>query len=109
MNQHIIPLNKKEYIFDVYENRYEVVTEKPTIIIYAKWKDDVYKKTLCEFVDNPKSYLHDNPPVKEALSNDIFLLLQRDDTEIDNNLRRYYIRTVSWLNEYFKSNNIELV
>ena len=68
-----------------------------------------YKKTFCEFVENPKNYLYDNPPVKEALSNNIFLLLQRDDTEIDDNLKTHYIRTVSWLNEYFKSINIELV
>lgn len=69
----------------------------------CKKKKSVYNKTLCEFVKNPKSYLYDNPPVNESLSNDIFLLLQRDD-----NLRRYYIGTVSRLNEYFKSNDIEL-
>jgi hypothetical protein len=107
MNQYIITLDKK-YIFDVYEDRYQVVTEKPTIIVYSKRKDSVYKKTLCEFVDNPKNYLHDNPPVNEALDNDIFLLLQKDDTEIDDNIRRYYIGTVSRFNEYFKSNDIEL-
>jgi hypothetical protein len=107
MKQYTITLNK-EYIFDVYEDRYQVVTEKPTIVVYLKRKDRVYKKTLCEFVDNPKSYLHDNPPVNESLSNDIFLLLQRDDTEIHDNLRRYYIGTVSRFNEYFKNNDIEI-
>ena len=55
-----------------------------------------------------KNYLYDNPPVNEALSNDVFLLLQRDDTEIDDNLKKYYIGTVLRLNEYFKSIDIKL-
>ncbi len=99
----------KEYIFEAYENRYQVLTTKATIIVYAKAKDSRYEKTFCEFVDNPKSYLHDNPPVNEALNNNIFLLLLRDDKEIDDNLKGYYIGTLFRLNEYFKNNYIELI
>jgi len=25
----------------------------------------IYKKTFCEYVENPKNYLYDNPPVNE--------------------------------------------
>lgn len=107
MKQHWVNIDKK-YIFDVYEDRYKVVTTKPTIIIYAKAKDNLHKKTFCEFVNNPKSYLYDNPPVNESLTNDIFLLLERDDKEINDNLRRYYIGIVRKLNQYFKSYDIEL-
>ena len=106
MEQYSIDLDKK-YIFDIYQDRFQVTTEKPTIIVYMKKRGTIYKKTFCEFVENPKNYLYDNPPVNEALGNDVFLfLLQRDDTEIDDNLRRYYIGTVLRLNEYFKNNDV---
>ncbi len=97
----------KEYIFKVYENRYLVLSTKPTIIVYAKQKEGRYQKTFCEFVEKPKSYLHDNPPVNEALNNDIFLLLERDDKEIDDNLRKYYVGIVNRINRYFKNNYIK--
>lgn len=107
MDQYSIDLDKK-YIFDIYQERIQVTTEKATIIVYMKKQGAIYKKTFCEFVENPKNYLYDNPPVNEALSNDVFLLLQRDDTEIDDNLKKYYIGTVLRLNEYFNSNDVKL-
>ncbi|HEY8658917.1 MAG TPA: hypothetical protein VIL78_07755 [Hanamia sp.] len=108
MEQYSIDLDKKKYVFDIYQDRLQVTTEKPTIIVYMKKQGAAYKKTFCEFVENPKNYLYDNPPVKEALSNNIFLLLQRDDTEIDNYLRTHYKRIVLWFDKYFKCNDIEL-
>jgi len=107
MEQYSFNLDKK-YVFDIIQDRLQVTTRKPTIIVYMKKQGAIYTKTFCEFVENPKNYLYDNPPVNEALSNDVFLLLQRDDTEIDDNLRRYYIGTALRLNEYFKSNDVKL-
>lgn len=107
MNQYIIKLDQ-EYIFDIYNNRFHVETEKPTIIIYVKKNGNLFYKTLIEFVDNPKSYLHNNPPVEEALNNHVFLLLQRDEIEIDDKLKKYYLVTISRFNKYFQNIQFEL-
>ena len=100
----------KEYIFDIYNDRYTVLSENPTIVVYLKERNEkgLYEKPYCEFVNNPKNFLHDNPPVNEALANDVYLLLQNDHKELDSNLRIYYQGTVVRLNEFFKYNKVEL-
>ena len=99
----------KEYSFDFYDDRYKVISENPTIIVYLEntEEDGVFRKSLCEFVNNPKSYLYDNPPVNEALNSNAFLLLQTEGKEIDDNLIIYYQGTVARLNEYFKHHKIK--
>lgn len=99
-----------KYVFDVYFDRYEVKREKPTVVVYLTktQKEGTYKKTLCEYVENPKSFFSDNPPVNEALSNDCFMLLRTVNRDIDENLKRYYTASISRFNSYFDNNEIEL-
>ena len=56
MEQYSIDLDKK-YIFDIYQDRLQVTTEKATIIVYMKKQGAIYKKTFCEFVGVQKLFI----------------------------------------------------